>query len=114
MPKSERVNARSAVETAARDLAPRELLERFFAEIRRRPARSLGLALGVGYLAGGGIGTILTARLLALGARSALRLAVVPVLADGVERALFPSAEGNGGAGQRSQTKQAAQKEMNS
>jgi len=113
MPKSERVNARSAVETAARDLVPRDLQERFFAEIRRRPARSLGLALGVGYLAGGGIGTILTARLLALGARIALRLAVVPVLADGVERALFPG-EGSGASGQRTQTKQASQKEMNS
>ena len=115
MPRSERGNARSAVETAARELVPRDLQERFFSEIRRRPARSLALALGAGYLAGGGIGTILTARLLALGARVALRLAVVPVLADGVERALFPSAEGNSGSGQRSQSKQAAsQKEMNS
>jgi len=114
MPRSERGNARSAVETAARDLVPRDLQERFISEIRRRPARSLALALGAGYLAGGGIGTILTARLLALGARVALRLAVVPVLADGVERALFPSAEGNSGSGQRSQSKQASQKEMNS
>lgn len=113
MPRSDRANTRSAVETAARDLVPRDMQERFFAEIRRRPARSLALALGAGYLAGGGIGTILTARLLAVGARIALRLAVVPVLADGVERALFPSSEGNGGPG-RSQTKQATQKEMNS
>ena len=113
MPRSDRANTRSTVETAARDLVPRDVQERFFAEIRRRPARSLALALGAGYLAGGGIGTILTARLLAVGVRVALRLAVVPVLADGVERALFPSGEGNGGAG-RSQTKQASQKEMNS
>src|SRR3569623_495245 len=99
MPKTDRANVRGAAE-AARELVPRDMQERFFSEIRRRPARSLAVALGVGYLAGGGIGTILTARLLGLGARVALRLAVVPVLADGVERALFPSAEGNGGAGQ--------------
>jgi hypothetical protein len=113
MPKSERSGARAAAE-AARELVPRDLQDRFFSEIRRRPARSLAIALGVGYLAGGGIGTILTARLLGLGARVALRLAVVPVLADGVERALFPSGEGSSGPGTRSQTKQATQKEMNS
>ena len=113
MPRAERPSARGAAE-AARELVPRDLEERFFAEIRRRPARSLAVALGVGYLAGGGIGTILTARLLGLGARIALRMAVVPVLADGVERALFPSGEGNGGGMGRSQTKQGSQKEMNS
>lgn len=109
----ERANARAAVD-AARALVPSDLEERFFGEIRRRPVRSVAMALGVGYLAGGGIGTILTARLLGIGARIAMRLAVVPLLADGVERALFPSAEGNGGTGQRTQVKQATQKEMNS
>src|SRR3569623_1756381 len=74
MPKSERSGARAAAETA-REIVPRDLQDRFFSEIRRRPARSLAIALGVGYLAGGGIGTILTARLLGLGARVALRLA---------------------------------------
>jgi len=59
------------------------------AEIRRRPARSLLVAVGTGYLAGGGLGTILTARLLSLGARIAMRLAIIPVLADGIERAVF-------------------------
>lgn len=61
----------------------------FFDEVRRRPTRSLLLAVGAGYLAGGGIGTVLTARLLGLGARIAMRLAVIPLLADGIERALF-------------------------
>ena len=110
MPRADR--ARAAVGAATRELVPRNWQERVFAEIRNRPARSLALALGAGYLAGGGIGTILTARLLGLGARIALRMAVVPVLADGVERALFPTREGDGSQGQRSQTKQATQKEM--
>jgi len=114
MPRSERTNARAAVDAATRELVPRDLQERFFAEVRRRPARSLALALGAGYLAGGGIGTILTARLLSVGARIALRLAIVPVLADGVERALFPSRDCDGSQAPRSQTKQATQKEMNS
>jgi hypothetical protein len=113
MPKSDRSTARSAVDAATRELIPGDVQERFFAEIKRRPARSLAIALGVGYLAGGGIGTILTARLLGLGARIALRMAVVPVLADGVEKALFPSHEGDGNQSQRSQTKQSNQKEMN-
>jgi len=64
-----------------------------FGQIRRHPAQSLLVAVGAGYLAGGGLGTILTARLLAFGARLALRVAVVPIVAGEVERALF---EGNG------------------
>ncbi|HEY4183709.1 MAG TPA: hypothetical protein VGP07_01515 [Polyangia bacterium] len=89
MPRGER-GARGGGDTASRQaLVPRELGQRLFAEIRRRPARSLALALGAGYVAGGGIGTILTARLLAVGARIAMRLAVVPLLAEGVERTLF-------------------------
>src|SRR5438045_3775789 len=114
MPRSERTSGRAGVEAATRQLVPHDLQERFFAEVRRRPARSLALALCTGYLAGGGIGTILTARLLGVAARIALRLAVVPVLAEGVERALFPSREGDGSQAARSQTKQATQKEMNS
>jgi hypothetical protein len=60
-----------------------------FGQISRRPVQSLLAAVGAGYLAGGGLGTILTARLLAFGARLALRVAVVPILAGEIERALF-------------------------
>src|SRR3954451_21701693 len=59
------------------------------AQIKHRPARALLIAVGAGYVAGGGIGTILTARLLGLGARMAVRLALIPIFADGIERALF-------------------------
>src|SRR5216110_3653713 len=71
-----------------------------FDEIKRRPARSLLIAVGAGYVAGGGIGTILTARLLGLGARMAVRLALIPIFADGIERALFEG-PGNTPAGSK-------------
>lgn len=63
--------------------------EDLYGQINRHPAQSLLVAVGAGYLAGGGLGTILTARLLAFGARLALRVAVVPVVAGEIERALF-------------------------
>lgn len=62
-------------------------------QIRERPGRSLAIAVASGYIAGGGIGTILTARLLSFAARIALRLTVVPLLASEVERALFGTDE---------------------
>jgi len=69
--------------------------DEMLAEIRRRPGRSLLVAVGTGYLAGGGLGTILTARLLSLGARIAMRLAIVPILVDGMERAVFDRRAGD-------------------
>jgi len=73
--------------------SPGDLVERWrddlFGQISRRPIQSLLVAVGTGYLAGGGLGTILTARLLAFGARLALRVAVVPIVAGEIERALF-------------------------
>lgn len=113
MPRSDKARGRVSVEEAAGELMPRDVKARLFAEIRRRPLRSVAVALTAGYLAGGGIGTILTARLLALGFRVGVRVALVPVLADGVERALFPSRE-DGDVIDGPQTKQANQKEMHS
>lgn len=49
-----------------------------------RPARSLALALGAGYLVGGGIFSRLTARVLGLGLRIGLRVAVVPMVTQGL------------------------------
>lgn len=117
MPRTDRAGRGTRVADAApamEALVPRELTTRLWAEIRRRPGRSLAIALGAGYLAGGGIGTILTARLLALGARAAMRLAFVPVLADGVERALFPGREPDRSNVQKHSSKQGSPKEMNS
>jgi len=73
--------------------SPGDLVNRWredlFGQVARHPAQSLLVAVGAGYLAGGGLGTILTARLLAFGARLALRVAVVPIVAGEIERALF-------------------------
>lgn len=65
-----------------------ELGGRLFNEIRRRPARSLLIAGGTGFLAGGGLGASVTARLLGATARVALRLAIVPLFLDALERAV--------------------------
>jgi hypothetical protein len=64
------------------------LIARLFAEIRRRPVRSLLIAAGTGYLSGGGLSTRFTARMLGTGVRTALRLAIVPLFIDALERAL--------------------------
>jgi len=64
------------------------LIARLFAEIRRRPVRSLLIAAGTGYLSGGGLSTRVTARVLGTGVQTALRLAIVPLFIDAVERAL--------------------------
>jgi len=114
MPRAGRAGGRGDVAAAARELVSWDARDRLFAEIRRRPVRSLAMALGAGYLAGGGIGTILTARLLAVGARIALRLAVLPVLADGMEQVLFPSREADGNQMPGRQSKQSNEKEIHS
>lgn len=73
--------------------SPGAVVERWrgelFKQVRRRPAQTLLVVAGTGYLAGGGLGTILTARLLSLGARMAMRLAILPILASEIERAFF-------------------------
>jgi hypothetical protein len=85
-----------------------------FDQIKRRPARSLLIAIGAGYVAGGGIGTILTARLLGLGARMAVRLAVIPIFADGIERALFDGQAPASPGAKAPNPKQLIQKEIDS
>src|SRR4051812_5214327 len=48
-------------------------------EMRDRPWRTSAMALGAGYLLGGGLFSPLTARLLALGVRVGLRVGVTPL-----------------------------------
>jgi hypothetical protein len=88
--------------------------KRLIREIRQRPARSLLIAVGTGYLAGGGLGTMLTARLLSLGARVGMRLAIIPLITDGLERAVFDGIGGGAPADAKNpNTKQLPhQKEM--
>jgi hypothetical protein len=51
-------------------------------EATDRPWRSLALALGAGYVVGGGLFSRLTSRLLGLGLRIGIRAAVVPMVTE--------------------------------
>lgn len=50
--------------------------------LTRHPYRTVAAALGLGYVLGGGIFTKLTSRIVRLGLRIGLRVAVVPMLTD--------------------------------
>jgi ElaB/YqjD/DUF883 family membrane-anchored ribosome-binding protein len=65
--------ARRSVETVADDLRDR---------VEERPWQTLGLAVGAGYLLGGGLFTALTGRLLFGGVRIGLRLAAIPLVRE--------------------------------
>jgi hypothetical protein len=65
------------VEPSLADLARNlELRER----VNRNPYGAMGVAVGVGYLLAGGLFTPLTGRLLGLGLRIGMRLAIVPLI----------------------------------
>jgi hypothetical protein len=68
---------------------------------RRHPYGTVAAALGIGYVLGGGLFSPLTGRLVGLGLRIGLRLAVLPMLKEelfGLAEAL----EGEGGRGGKS------------
>lgn len=69
-------------------------------EARQNPGRSVALALGAGYVLGGGLFSALTARLVATAVRIGLRVAVVPLVSDGIA-ALGEGLIGRGGGGER-------------
>ena len=58
--------------------------------VRRNPYGSVAAAVGIGYVLGGGIFTPLTARIVGLGLRLGMRLALLPLL----KQELFELAEG--------------------
>jgi hypothetical protein len=53
-------------------------------QTRANPGRSVALALGAGYVLGGGLFTGLTARLLGAALRIGIRVAVVPLVTDSI------------------------------
>jgi hypothetical protein len=67
--------------------------------VKRRPYGSVAAALGLGYVIGGGIFTPLTARIVRLGLRIGVRLAIVPLLKDQIAGLATVLADGDGGAG---------------
>jgi hypothetical protein len=50
--------------------------------VNRNPYGSIAAAVGIGYVLGGGIFTPLTSRIVSLGLRLGIRLAVLPMLKD--------------------------------
>lgn len=70
--------------------------------VNRNPYGSIAAALGIGYVLGGGIFTPLTSRIVALGLRIGIRLAVLPMLKDEISvLADALAGEGEAGKGRR-------------
>ena len=66
------------------------MLSRVREQADSHPLRTLGVALGAGFVIGGGLFSPLTARLAGLAFRVGLRMAVVPLLTQGLS-AVAPS-----------------------
>ena len=67
--------------------------------VNRNPYGSIAAALGIGYVLGGGIFTPLTSRIVALGLRIGIRLAILPMLKDEIS-VLADALGGEGEAGE--------------
>ena len=65
--------AKRSIETAVDDVRDR---------VQEQPVKTLALALGAGYVVGGGLFTPLTGRLFYTGLRIALRLAALPLVRE--------------------------------
>ncbi len=64
--------------------------------VNRNPYGSVAAALGIGYVLGGGIFTPLTSRIVSLGVRIGVRLALLPMLKDEIS-VLADALTGEGG-----------------
>jgi hypothetical protein len=73
---------------ARRSAEARERLDlwtaRLVRETRKHPIRSVALALGAGFVLGGGLFSRLTARVVGAGLRIGLRMAAVPLMTQGL------------------------------
>lgn len=69
-------------------LKTQELGETLEDRIRARPLSSLGVALGAGFIVGGGLTALVTGPLLRAGGGLALRLVVLPAISRGISSAL--------------------------
>jgi hypothetical protein len=58
--------------------------DRLTRETREHPGRSVAMAVGVGYVLGGGLFSRLTARVLGTGIRIGLRTALLPFVTEGL------------------------------
>jgi hypothetical protein len=88
-----------AVELGAR---PREWLRLLERETNAHPFRTAGLVAGAGFVLGGGLFTPLMGRVLSVGVRLAMRMAIVPALARGLGEMSEELLEGSVGFGSTS------------
>jgi hypothetical protein len=86
--------ARESITTMAADLRDR---------VEEHPWRALGLALGAGYIVGGGLFTALTGRLVFGGLRIGLRLAALPIVREELMSVIGTLAERGGSETERRQ-----------
>jgi hypothetical protein len=59
-------------------------VDRLAQQTREHPGRSVAMAVGVGYVLGGGLSSRLTAHVLGLGIRIGLRTALLPFVTEGL------------------------------
>ncbi len=58
--------------------------DRLLRQTREHPGRSVAMAVGVGYVLGGGLSSRLTARIVGTGIRIGLRTALLPFVTEGL------------------------------
>jgi hypothetical protein len=87
-------DARESIETMLSDLRDK---------VEEHPWRALGLALGAGYIVGGGLFTALTGRLLFSGIKVGTRLAALPLVRDEVMGFIGTLADRGGSENERRQ-----------
>jgi hypothetical protein len=99
-----RSEARAA--TSSSDLAERagDWLRALEREAEAHPLRTAGLAVGAGFVLGGGLFTPFMARTLAVGIRLAMRVAIVPVLTRAISTVEGQLLEGSMGFGSTTTT----------
>ena len=73
------VVARPASRTRKR---PESLADKLVRQTREHPGRSVAMAVGVGYVLGGGLFSRLTARIVGAGIRIGLRTALLPFVTE--------------------------------
>jgi hypothetical protein len=78
--------------------------------VKRNPYGTVAAAIGIGYVLGGGLFTPLTARIVRLGVRIGMRLAVLPLLKQEMEEIVESIEEDRGEAGKGQASKATANK----
>jgi hypothetical protein len=74
-----------ALKTASRSHRQAEsLADKLVRQTREHPGRSVAMAVGVGYVLGGGLFSRLTARIVGTGIRIGLRTALLPFVTEGL------------------------------